>query len=63
MSQVGQKGTTLQYRDSNSIGYRSDMGGLGAGTLGTENFLVSVPVSIPQRLKMLDLVKVSVSRV
>ena len=55
MSQVGQKGTTLQYRDS--IGYRSGTGGLGAVTFGTENFLVSVPVSIPRRLKMLDLVK------
>ena len=28
-------------------------------TFGTENFLVSVPVSIPHRLKMLDLVKVA----
>ena len=34
------------------------MGGLGAETLGTETFLVSVP----PRLKMSGLVKVSVSR-
>ena len=38
------------------------MGGLGAETLGTETFLVSVPVSVPPRLKMSGLVKVSVSR-
>ena len=38
------------------------MGGLGAETLGTETFVVSVPVSVPPRLKMSGLVKVSVSR-
>ena len=40
----------------------SEMGGLGAETLGTETFVVSVPVSVPPRLKMSGLVKVSVSR-
>ena len=39
-----------------------EMGGLGAETLGTETFVVSVPVSVPPRLKMSGLVKVSVSR-
>ena len=38
------------------------MGGLGAETLGTETFVISVPVSVPPRLKMSGLVKVSVSR-
>ena len=41
---------------------RPEMGGLGAETLGTETFVVSVPVSVPPRLKMSGLVKVSVSR-
>ena len=41
---------------------RSEMGGLGAETLGTETFVVSVPVSVPPRLKMSGLVKVLVSR-
>ena len=40
----------------------TEMGGLGAETLGTETFVVSVPVSVPPRLKMSGLVKVSVSR-
>ena len=38
------------------------MGGLGTGTLGTETFMVSVSVSVPPRLKMSGLVKVSVWR-
>ena len=38
------------------------MGGLGAETLGTETFLVSVLVSVPVRPKMSGLEKVSVSR-
>ena len=41
---------------------KTEMGGLGAETLGTETFVVSVPVSVPPRLKMSGLVKVSVSR-
>ena len=45
-----------------SFQYESEMGGLGAETLGTETFLVSVAVSVPPRLKMYDLVKASVSR-
>ena len=44
------------------ISLESEMGGLGAETLGTETFVVSVPVSVPPRLKMSGLVKVSVSR-
>ena len=42
--------------------FEPEMGGLGAETLGTETFVVSVPVSVPPRLKMSGLVKVSVSR-
>ena len=38
------------------------MGGLGAETLGTETFLVSVLVSVPVRPKMSGLEKVSVLR-
>ena len=44
------------------VQFISEMGGLGAETLGTETFVVSVPVSVPPRLKMSGLVKVSVSR-
>ena len=39
-----------------------EMGGLGAETLGTKTFLVSVLVSVPLRPKMSGLEKVSVSR-
>ena len=38
------------------------MGGLGAETLGTETFLVSVLVSVPVRPKMSGLKKVLVLR-
>ena len=41
--------------------YRSEMVGLGAETLGTETFLVSVLVSVPVRPKMSGLEKVLVS--
>ena len=40
---------------------KPEMGGLGAETLGTETFLVSVLVSVPVRPKMSGLEKVSVS--
>ena len=39
-----------------------EMGGLGAETLGTKTFLVSVLVSVPVRPKMSGLEKVSVSQ-
>ena len=42
--------------------FQSEMGGLGAETLGTVTFLVSVLVSVPVRPKMSGLKKVSVSR-
>ena len=44
------------------VKFGTEMGGLGAETLGTETFVVSVLVSVPPRLKMSGLVKVSVSR-
>ena len=43
-------------------GSASEMCGLGAETLGTETFLVSVLISVPVRPKMSGLKKVSVSR-
>ena len=53
---------TLEIATPMQTATQPEMGGLGAETLGTETFVVSVPVSVPPRLKMSGLVKVSVSR-